>query len=185
MASGSLRAERLSSRVVGIRVKFKKKLYVYDYGINVLNKNVFPQGQVLFWRLNYVGKPIGPLWQWKNPHSKPIVLSTRFLVWFHILTCEKSFVYQIFVQKAQVYHYMKYEHIPDNLTESGFFWFKWNLSSLDNRDITSKKDLISVSEAAARESESSGLFHFYLLISFLCILFFTLPSVAAKRRLAS
>ena len=93
VASGSLRAERLSSRVVGIRVKFKKKLYVYDYGINVLNKNVFPQGQVLFWRLNYVGKPIGPLWQWKNPHSKPIVLSTRFLVWFHILTCEKSFVY--------------------------------------------------------------------------------------------
>ena len=57
---------------------------------------------------------MGFLRQWNNPHSKPMVLPTRFFVWFHTPACEKSFFYRIFMQQAWVYQYMKFDQIPDH-----------------------------------------------------------------------
>ena len=42
-----------------------------------------------------------------------MVLPTRFYVRFHTPTCETSLFYWIFVQRAQVYQYMKFDPIPD------------------------------------------------------------------------
>ena len=57
---------------------------------------------------------MGFLWHWNNPYSKPMLLLTRFFVWFPTPTFEKSFFYCIFVQMARVYQCMKFDPIPDH-----------------------------------------------------------------------
>ena len=84
------------------RVKFQKMIYS-SFLHKCTKKEGFPTRRGLNlkikpWRQNY-RLPMAI----KKFHSNPIVLPTRFLVWFHTPACEKSFFYWTFVQRAQVY----------------------------------------------------------------------------------
>ena len=53
-----------------------------------------------------------------------MVLLTRSFVWFHTPDYEKSFFYWIFVEKAWIHHYIKFDQNPDRPNIEGE-WSKW------------------------------------------------------------